>query len=99
MSCLIQAYRAALAYSALLAELRAQEHTDLQVERLRQHGLTTREAAVLGRVARGQSNKDIAADFQVSERTIGKHLQRCYRKLNAANRSQAAAIAWDLAAQ
>ncbi len=32
----------------------------------------------------------------VSERTIGKHLQRCYRKLGAANRSGAAAtVVWD----
>jgi DNA-binding NarL/FixJ family response regulator len=94
---LIQVYRAAIAHSALAAQLRAREHTDPQVERLVLRGLTTREAAVLGRVARGQCNKDIAADLGVSERTIGKHLQRCYRKLGAANRSHAAAIAWDLA--
>jgi DNA-binding NarL/FixJ family response regulator len=52
-------------------------------------------AAVLGRVARGQSNKLIAADLNVSERTIGKHLQRCYRKLGTVNRAQAAAIVWE----
>jgi DNA-binding CsgD family transcriptional regulator len=82
---------------ALQTELRAWDHTDLQFELLVQRGLTTREAVVLGRVARGQSNKDIAAALGVSDRTIGKHLQRCYRKLAAANRSHAAAIAWDLA--
>jgi DNA-binding NarL/FixJ family response regulator len=90
---LIQIYRAAIAYTALQAKFRSQ--TEEQLERLVALGLTTRQAAVLGRLARGQSNRDIAADLGVSERTIGKHLERCYRKLGATNRSQAAAIAWE----
>ena len=94
---LIGIYRTAIAYSNLLAEMHAREQDDPQLERLLRQGLTTREAEVVARVARGQSNKDIAADLNVSDRTIGKHLQRCYRKLGATNRSHAAAIAWDLA--
>jgi DNA-binding NarL/FixJ family response regulator len=94
---LIGIYRTAIAYSNLLAEMHAREQDDPQLERLLRQGLTTREAEVVARVARGQSNKDIAADLNVSERTIGKHLQRCHRKLGATNRSHAAAIAWDLA--
>jgi DNA-binding CsgD family transcriptional regulator len=92
---LIQTYRAALAYTALAAELRACQRTEVQVEPRVEQGLTRREATVLARVARGQSNRDIAAGLRVSERTVGKHLQWCYRKLGVTNRSQAAAIAWD----
>ena len=92
---LIQIYRAAHATSALHAQLQAQGSASEQVERLMQRGLTTREAEILERVAHGQANRDIAADLRLSERTIGKHLQRCYRKLGVSNRSQAAAIAWD----
>lgn len=90
---LIQIYRAALAH---LAQLASCEPGDLQVERLIEYGLTPREAAVLARVARGLSNADVAAELVISERTVGKHLQRCYRKLGATNRSHAAAIVWDL---
>jgi DNA-binding CsgD family transcriptional regulator len=91
---LIQLYRTAIAHSALAAELRVHERNDPKVERLLERGLTIREAEVLSRVARGQSNRDVAAEIGVSERTIGKHLQRSYRKLGAANRSHASAIAW-----
>ncbi|MHB8531810.1 MAG: helix-turn-helix transcriptional regulator [Solirubrobacteraceae bacterium] len=90
----IQVYRAALAHTALAAQLRVREPTGPRVERLVERGLTAREAAVLAYVARGLSNTDIAAELRVSERTVGKHLQRCYRKLEATNRSHAAAIAW-----
>jgi DNA-binding CsgD family transcriptional regulator len=94
---LIEIYRTAIAHTALAAELRAREQDEPRVERLLERGLTTREADVLSRVARGRSNRDVAAEIGVSERTIGKHLQRCYRKLGAADRSHASAIAWDLA--
>jgi DNA-binding CsgD family transcriptional regulator len=93
---LIQIYRAAHATSTLHAELQARGSASEQVERLMQRGLTAREAAILERVAHGQANRDIAADLRVSERTVGKHLERCYRKLGVTNRSHAAAIAWDL---
>lgn len=94
---LIGIYRTTIAYSALAADLRAREESAPHLQRLLERGLTTREAEVLSRVARGRSNKDVAAEIGVSERTIGKHLQRCYRKLGATDRSHAAAIAWDLA--
>jgi DNA-binding NarL/FixJ family response regulator len=59
-------------------------------------GLTPAETEVLTHVAHGQSNADIAAALNVSERTIGKHLQRTYRKLDVTNRSQAATLAWTI---
>jgi DNA-binding CsgD family transcriptional regulator len=93
---LIQIYRAAIAHTALGERLRAREPPAVQVERLVERGLTPREAIILTHVARGQSNADIAAELAVSDRTVGKHLQRCYRKLGAANRSRAATIAWEL---
>jgi DNA-binding NarL/FixJ family response regulator len=92
---LIQIYRAALAHTAVAAQLRAREPAGPRVERLVERGLTRREGVVLAYVARGLSNADIATELQVSERTIGKHLQRCYRKLEATNRSHAASIAWE----
>jgi DNA-binding NarL/FixJ family response regulator len=85
---LIAIYRTAIAHGELSAS------AAVQLERLAGLGLTRREAIVLAGVARGRSNADVARDLGVSERTVGKHLQRTYRKLGVANRSQAAAIAW-----
>lgn len=91
---LIQIYRNAIAYTDAHTE---QQPTEAALaERLVGAGLTPGEAAVLARVARGQSNGDVAAALAISERTVGKHLQRCYRKLDAANRSQAAIRAWTI---
>jgi DNA-binding NarL/FixJ family response regulator len=91
---LIQVYRNAIAYTALRTEHPASQTS--MTARLLGRGLTPAEADVLTRVAQGQSNADAAHGLDVSERTIGKHLQRIYHKLGVANRSQAATVAWTI---
>jgi DNA-binding NarL/FixJ family response regulator len=54
--------------------------------------LTPRERQVLRLVARGQTNKAIAAALSLSERTIERHLSNTFTKLQLSNR--AAATAW-----
>jgi len=91
---LIQIYRNALAYAAHAQERAPGE--DAMIKRLREGGLTAREAVVLAGVAHGASNSDLAVVLEVSERTVAKHLERTYRKLGVPNRSRAAAMAWTL---
>ena len=55
--------------------------------------LTEREREVLRLVARGQSNKEIAAKLRISERTAKFHVTAILNKLGAENRAQAVAIA------
>jgi len=55
--------------------------------------LTTRELQVLKGLTEGKSNKEIARDLGVTEPTIKLHMKTLYRKLDAANRTQAALIA------
>jgi DNA-binding NarL/FixJ family response regulator len=52
--------------------------------------LTSRELEVLGLVAAGKPNKQIAADLEISERTARTHVSRILRKLRLSSRTQAA---------
>jgi DNA-binding NarL/FixJ family response regulator len=60
-------------------------------------GLTRREAEVLTLVARGLTNREIAAELVVSVKTASVHVSHILRKLDAPNRREAAAIAHRLA--
>ncbi len=55
--------------------------------------LTPRELQVLKGLTEGKSNKQIARDLDITEPTIKLHMKTLYRKLDAANRTQAAMIA------
>ncbi len=60
--------------------------------------LTPREAEVLTLVARGYTNREIAAALVISVKTASVHVSHILRKLDAPNRREAAAIAHRLAA-
>ncbi|MEO9683343.1 MAG: response regulator transcription factor [Tateyamaria sp.] len=55
--------------------------------------LTDRELQVLKGLTQGKANKEIARDLDVSEPTVKLHMKTLYRKVGAANRTQAALIA------
>ena len=55
--------------------------------------LTERELQVLKGLTEGKSNKEIARDLDIQEPTVKLHMKTLYRKLGAANRTQAALIA------
>jgi ATP/maltotriose-dependent transcriptional regulator MalT len=55
-------------------------------------GLSARERQVAGRVASGDTNREVAAALFLSEKTIGSHLARIYDKLGVHSRAALAAI-------
>jgi DNA-binding NarL/FixJ family response regulator len=57
---------------------------------VRAAGLTERELTIIKAVARGLSNQAIAKELWVTEQTVKFHLTNIYRKLNIANRTEAA---------
>lgn len=61
-----------------------EEDFDEQIE-----ALTPREIDVLRMLARGQSNREIAARLKISEHTVKFHTGSIFGKLNASNRTEA----------
>jgi DNA-binding NarL/FixJ family response regulator len=58
-------------------------------EPLERGPLTERESEVLGLLAKGLANKQIAAALGISEHTVKFHVSSIYTKLNVANRTEA----------
>lgn len=59
------------------------------------HGLTARELEVLRLVATGKTNKVIAKELFLSEKTIDRHLSNIFTKVNVASRAAATAYAYE----
>ncbi len=61
----------------------------------REHAVTERELAVLRLVAAGRTNRAIAGELAISEKTVERHLSNIFTKLGVPNRAAATAFAYD----
>jgi ATP/maltotriose-dependent transcriptional regulator MalT len=59
------------------------------------HGLTPRELQVLRLVAAGETNKAIAAELVLSDRTVDRHVSNIFTKLGVSSRAAATAYAYE----
>ena len=59
------------------------------------HGLTKRELQVLRLVAAGETNRAIAAELVVSQRTVDRHVSNIFAKLGVSSRAAATAYAYE----
>ena len=60
----------------------------------RPDGLTARELEVLGLVASGKTNKVIARELFLSEKTVDRHVSNIFLKLGVSSRAAATAYAF-----
>jgi NarL family two-component system response regulator LiaR len=91
---LAEAVRKASRGEALLApSVAARLMQEVSGERPAATGLTERELEVLRLIARGMSNKLIARELVVSEKTVKTHVSNILAKLHLADRTQAALYA------
>jgi DNA-binding NarL/FixJ family response regulator len=58
-------------------------------------GLSRRELQVLRLVAGGKTNRAIAAELFISERTVERHISNIFTKLGISSRTAAAAYAYE----
>jgi ATP/maltotriose-dependent transcriptional regulator MalT len=59
------------------------------------HGLTAREVEVLRLVATGRTNKAVAGELFLSEKTVARHLSNIFVKLGVSTRAAATAHAYE----
>ncbi|HVS01726.1 MAG TPA: LuxR C-terminal-related transcriptional regulator [Thermoanaerobaculia bacterium] len=59
------------------------------------HGLTPRELQVLAQVAAGKTNKVIAGELGLSEKTIDRHVSNIFGKLGVSSRAAATSFAYE----
>jgi response regulator RpfG family c-di-GMP phosphodiesterase/DNA-binding CsgD family transcriptional regulator len=77
------------------AVLEAAGHTPDGDVREAPAGLTEREVEVLRLIARGRSNREVAAELVVSPRTVGTHVEHIYAKAGVSTRAGAALFAME----
>lgn len=84
--------------AVIVKEVRVGEPFVLDQARLDGLGITPREFEILGLIAAGLSNREIADRVFVSENTVKTHVGRLFDKLGAKRRTQAVQIAktWQL---
>jgi DNA-binding NarL/FixJ family response regulator len=58
-------------------------------------GLTAREVEVLGMVATGRTNRAIAGELFLSEKTVARHVSNIFMKLGLSSRAAATAYAYE----
>ena len=87
---LIDAVLRAAAGQSVLAPVAARS----LVDRTREEHLTDREIEVLAAIARGGTNREVAAELLVSEATVKTHLLRLYGKLGVKDRAAAVRVAF-----
>jgi DNA-binding NarL/FixJ family response regulator len=58
-------------------------------------GLTARELEVLRLVAAGKTNRSVAGDLVLSEKTVARHVANIFGKLGVSTRAAATAYAYE----
>lgn len=90
---LVRAIRTAHAGGALLDPMVAARLLDSLAAEPERERLTGRERDVLALLARGLSNKQIAFELSLAEKTVKSHVSRILDKLGVDDRTQAALLA------
>jgi DNA-binding NarL/FixJ family response regulator len=81
--------------ATLAVRLAALASTRRATDQAKKVKLTPRETEILGLVAEGMTNKEIAAQLHVEEQTVKNHIHNILERLNLRRRNQAVQYAWE----
>ena len=73
--------------------LREQVEAETVPEPAYPDGLTPREVEVLTHLAQGKTNREIARELVLSDRTVQRHISNIYTKIHVRNRAEATTFA------
>jgi DNA-binding NarL/FixJ family response regulator len=73
--------------------LRAPSLPEVEDSTLRDGGLTPRQRDILGHIAQGRSNKQIAFALGIRERTVKFHVAALFERLGTQSRTEALVVA------
>jgi DNA-binding CsgD family transcriptional regulator len=91
----LDAARGVFAQLGAVPDLARVDSLTRRVRSIDAHGLTPRELQVLRLVAAGATNRVIAAELVLSERTVDRHVSNIFTKLGVSSRTAATAYAYD----
>jgi len=80
---------ATMSDSLAAADVEAGIYPQVRAQAPEAGSLTVRQIEVLGNLCQGKGNKEIAADFGLSEKTVKTHLSAIFKALRVVNRTQA----------
>ena len=91
----LDAARAAFEQLGAVPDLARVAALTTDVPRRHPSGLTQRELQVLRLVAAGKTNKAVAQELSLSEKTIDRHVSNIFNKLDVPSRAAATAFAYE----
>lgn len=71
------------------SKVQQEETKELDLDKIKDLGISNREYQVLVHISKGLSNKEIGEQLFVSENTVKTHVSNLFLKLNAKRRTQA----------
>jgi ATP/maltotriose-dependent transcriptional regulator MalT len=89
------AARAVLAQLGAVRDVAQVDELIARTEAVRDSPLSPREIEVLRLLAHGRTNREIAAELGISERTVDRHVSNLFAKLDVSTRSAATAHAYE----
>jgi DNA-binding NarL/FixJ family response regulator len=90
----LEAARAQLAQLGATLDIAAVDRLTNRDDKADTSGLTARELEVLALIAKGRSNREIANDLFISEKTVATHVTHVLTKLGLPSRTAAASYAY-----
>jgi DNA-binding CsgD family transcriptional regulator len=91
----LDAARRVFAELGAAADLAGVGHLTREQTHEEAHGLTARELQVLRLLATGKTNRAIAADLVIAEKTVDRHVTNIFTKLGISSRAAATAYAYE----